>query len=128
MTVLSAFPILYAADVEAALAFYRGALGLEVGYAWPPEGAPEFVVVRAGETSLGIASASAPRDLLGLEVGDRPRFELCLYVDDVDETIAHLRALGVRVLREPEEMPWGERMAYVADPDGNPVQIAARAE
>ncbi len=25
-------------------------------------------------------------------------------------------------------MPWGERMAYVADPDGNPVHLAMRLE
>ena len=28
------------------------------------------------------------------------------------------------VLAEPEDMPWGERMAYVSDPDGNPVALA----
>jgi len=29
------------------------------------------------------------------------------------------------VLREPEDMPWGERIAAVADPDGNPVALCA---
>ena len=27
-------------------------------------------------------------------------------------------------LREPGYMPWGERVVYVADPDGNPVALA----
>jgi lactoylglutathione lyase len=27
------------------------------------------------------------------------------------------------VLFAPADQPWGERMAYVADPDGNPVMI-----
>jgi hypothetical protein len=29
------------------------------------------------------------------------------------------------VLPEPADMTWGERVAYVADPDGNPVALAA---
>jgi lactoylglutathione lyase len=28
------------------------------------------------------------------------------------------------VLREPATMPWGERVAYVLDPDANPVALA----
>jgi lactoylglutathione lyase len=31
-------------------------------------------------------------------------------------------------LAEPVDQPWGERMAYVADPDGNPVMICAPLE
>ncbi|MFD0745041.1 VOC family protein [Phytohabitans flavus] len=38
-----------------------------------------------------------------------------------------LRAAGVKVLAEPTDQPWGERMATVADPDGNRVIIATRA-
>jgi lactoylglutathione lyase len=34
---------------------------------------------------------------------------------------------GVTVLRAPENMPWGERLAFVADPEGNPVTLAASA-
>lgn len=30
----------------------------------------------------------------------------------------------VTVLREPVDMPWDERVAYVADPEGNPVALA----
>ena len=40
--------------------------------------------------------------------------------DDVD---AGLRTRGVPVLAEPADQPWGERMAYVADPAGNPVML-----
>jgi lactoylglutathione lyase len=30
----------------------------------------------------------------------------------------------VPVLRTPTDMPWGERVAYVSDPEGNPVALA----
>ena len=66
-----------------------------------------------------------PAERLGVSLGDGPRFELWVYVDDVDETVQRLRGAGVPVLADPEDMPWGERMAYVADPDGNPVALAS---
>jgi len=48
-------------------------------------------------------------------------------VDDVDALIETLRAEGVTVLRDPADMPWGERIATIADPDGNPVAPANQA-
>jgi lactoylglutathione lyase len=44
-----------------------------------------------------------------------------VYVDDVDAMLASLA--GVPVLREPADMPWGERIATITDPDGNPVAL-----
>jgi lactoylglutathione lyase len=41
--------------------------------------------------------------------------------------VAALRAEGVTVLGDPADMPWGERIAAVADPDGNPVALANQA-
>ena len=61
----------------------------------------------------------------GLALGNGPRFEMYLYVTDLDGLIAQLRGLGMRVLRDPEDMPWGERIATVADTEGNPVALCA---
>jgi lactoylglutathione lyase len=47
-----------------------------------------------------------------------------MYVDEVDRLVEALRADGVEVVREPADMPWGERVAYVTDPEGNPVALA----
>ena len=47
-----------------------------------------------------------------------------VYVDDVDGLTETLRGQGIQILREPAIMPWGERLAYIADPDGNPVGLA----
>jgi lactoylglutathione lyase len=115
------FPIITVADFGRSLEFYAGVLGLTPGYRWPPEGEgePQFVVVSLGESSLGLAQAET-------ELGeDRDRFELCFYTDDVDVVVRQLRVKRVPVLREPEDMPWGERMAFVADPDGNRIHLTA---
>ena len=120
----SAWPIVYAGDIRRTVAFYE-LLGLTAGYRWPPEGEPEFVVLRLGEWAIGVGTADAPERLHGTPFGKGLRFELCAYVDDVDATIERLRGAGVAVLHEPDDKPWGERAGYVADPDGNPVQLVA---
>jgi lactoylglutathione lyase len=50
-------------------------------------------------------------------------FELCLEVPDVDGATQALREAGVPILEPPKDRPWGERVAFVADPDGNPVHL-----
>jgi lactoylglutathione lyase len=49
-----------------------------------------------------------------------------VYTDDVDAAVADLRSAGVRVIAEPADQPWGERVASLADPDGYVVHIGAR--
>ena len=63
-------------------------------------------------------------DQFQLAMGEGPRFEMFIYVEDVDAAIETLRGSGTKVLKDPEDMPWGERIAYVVDPDGNPVALA----
>ena len=55
-----------------------------------------------------------------------PRHELFVYVDDVDARLRGLHEAGVEVLREPADMLWGERIAYLRDPQGN-VTLATAA-
>src|SRR2546421_9885591 len=109
-----AFPIVYAADVELSVRFYER-LGFERRYQFPPEGEPGFVGLARGDSSLGVAGYSSPRDLLGLEPGKGPRFELWVYVDDVDAQIQSLHSAGAGILREPEEMPRGGRVAWAGE-------------
>jgi lactoylglutathione lyase len=53
-----------------------------------------------------------------------PRHELFVYVPDVDSMVDELRLAGATILREPGDMFWGERVAYVTDPEGNLVSLA----
>jgi lactoylglutathione lyase len=73
-------------------------------------------------------TAQSPQDLIGVEIGSKPRFEVFVYIADLDRRIEQLRGAGESVLREREDMFWGERVAWVADPDGNPVALAAEPE
>jgi lactoylglutathione lyase len=110
------------------VAFYRDLFGFAETYRFPAEGEPEFVGLDLDEGSIALAAVSnstAPEHGLPLRPVAGRRFELCVYADDVDAAIDELRAAGVPVLMEPADQPWGERLAYVQDPDGNPVHITA---
>jgi uncharacterized glyoxalase superfamily protein PhnB len=48
-------------------------------------------------------------------------------VHDVDGTTAAARETGFDVAREPADQPWGEHVAFLRDPDGNPVTVAMPA-
>ena len=118
-----AFPVIYTDDVARLVRFYT-ALGFEKKYQFPPEGDAGYVSLRRGESDLGITTKDSPRELAGIEVGTGPRFEMFVYVEDLDACVEALRKDGVRIFAEPREMPWGERLCYVSDPDGNPVALA----
>ena len=119
------FPMLSALDFERALAFYAEQLGGRESYRFPSEGPPAFVALQFGASELGIGRIDGSPALHGqpLRPASGHRVELCVYVDDVDATVARLAEAGAPVLLAPRDMPWGERVAYVADPDGNLVML-----
>jgi lactoylglutathione lyase len=116
------FPILTTQDLPRALGFWRDLLGGRVTYQFPPDGQPAYVGMDLGRSHLGIGADAAAEP----PAGGR-QFAIWVYADDCDAAVQHLRANGVPVLAEPADQPWGERMAEVADPDGNRVIVATRA-
>jgi lactoylglutathione lyase len=126
VTFADPFPILLCDDLGPMVAFYRDLLGFTEKYRFPADGEPDFVVLRLGAASVAFGQAATPA-LHGLARGPHAgnRVELCVYADDVDTAVAKLRAAGTTVLFAPADQPWGERAAYVTDPEGTPVLIVA---
>jgi lactoylglutathione lyase len=121
---LRAFPVIYAKDVERVAAFYVD-LGFEEQVRLPARhGGVGFIGLRRDRAELAVTTEDSPRVLAGVQPGPGPRHELFVYVEDVDRTAAALQAGGGNLVREPADMPWGERVAYVADPEGNLVSLA----
>ena len=55
-------------------------------------------------------------------------FEIALYVDtfeEVDKRFAEVVAKGATPVLEPTTEPWGQRTCYIADPEGNLVEIGS---
>lgn len=55
-------------------------------------------------------------------------FEIALYVDtfeEVDKEFERAVASGAEPVLEPETEPWGQRTCYIADPEGNLIEIGS---
>ena len=114
----------YVADVEGMARFYRDVLGFTETFRTPAEGAPVHVELRIGAFVVGMAGIDAARAMHGIDVGgDRPRAEVVLWTDDVDAAFATVVAAGARPLAEPHDFLGSVRAAWVADPEGNPVEL-----
>lgn len=117
------YTILYVADVEATLAFYERAFGLERGMVHESGAYGELVT---GTTKLAFSSRELMRSL-GKAPGKAdpvaPLFEIAFETDDVAEAVARAEAAGASVVQRPREEAWGQTTAYVVDPDGYLVEL-----
>ena len=55
-------------------------------------------------------------------------FELALYVDtfeEVDSEYTRVISAGAKSVLEPTTEPWGQRTCYIADPEGNLIEIGS---
>ena len=60
--------------------------------------------------------------------GVNGQFEIALYVDtfeEVDEAFARAVAQGAAPILPPTTEPWGQRTCYIADPEGNLIEIGS---
>ncbi|WP_137846136.1 VOC family protein [Microbacterium sp. 2FI] len=121
MAVLSLFPILSTRDLPRLVAFYERALGGRVDFRFEDAGEDVYVSLAVGAASLGIGrDAEAPDSAAG------DRVALWFYVDDVDAHHTAFLDAGGSSVQPPADMPWGERVAQVRDPDGNLVNLGAQ--
>ena len=103
-------------DLERLAGFYRSLLGAVETERVPADGPTFFVGLRIGDSDLGVVSD-----------GDAPdgpqRVLLSVDVPDVDALLPRVTDLGGHVEGPPNDMPWGQRVAHVQDPDGNAVNL-----
>jgi catechol 2,3-dioxygenase-like lactoylglutathione lyase family enzyme len=99
-------------DLERAVRFYEGTLGLSKKYQFGDYAGFECGGVEIGVKTWG--SCEPPR-----------RGEPCidLAVHNLDEAYKTLPSSGVEFLKPPEDAQWGARIAVFRDPDGNTLQL-----
>ncbi|MGA7671244.1 MAG: VOC family protein [Nitrolancea sp.] len=115
---------LYVSDVEASVRFYTELFGFTETFRTPVSGTPSHVEVRLDGFTLGVASFDAARDHHGVDAGSGPsRAEIALWTDDVDRDYADLVERGVKSITAPHDFIGRLRAAWLADPDGTPIQI-----
>jgi len=110
-------PIIVTNDLDRLLAFYTGLLGGTEVMRFPVDGPVFYVGLALGNSELGFASNA------DVVAGSPGRVLLSIEVDDVDALLSQVEALGGEVSSPPNDMPWGERVAHIKDPDGNVVNL-----
>jgi catechol 2,3-dioxygenase-like lactoylglutathione lyase family enzyme len=119
---------IYSEDVVRSVEFYRR-IGFEETFRTPPEGPPIHVELGLDGFTVGIAAVSSARadHDLDLDLGKPGRgMEIALWTEDVDAAFAHLVSAGARVLADPHDWLGALRVAWVADPDSNPMKLVQR--
>jgi len=117
---------LYSKDIRRALDFWAG-LGFAEVFRYAPAGEPVHVELALDGFKLGIADVAAARADHGLDPNlDGQAIEVVLWCADTDAAYAKLTAAGAPVLSRPHDWLDELRLAWVADPDGNPIQLVSR--
>jgi lactoylglutathione lyase len=114
--------VIYANDVGRTADFWER-LGFERVIALPSESDPGYVGLRRGTTEIAVIVWDWAAQHYGLKSPAGPRFEMYVYVDDLDALVTDLGNAGTNILAAAADMPSGERVATIADPDGNPVTL-----
>jgi predicted enzyme related to lactoylglutathione lyase len=109
--------VLVTRDLERLMGFYTALFDAQETMRVPDEGATFYVGLRIGDSSLGLVSVPDVEDAVV------HRILLSVEVDDVDVSLHQVAEAGGVVTGPPNDMPWGQRVAHITDPDGNPVNL-----
>jgi catechol 2,3-dioxygenase-like lactoylglutathione lyase family enzyme len=117
---------LYSTRVEDTVAFYQR-LGFAERFRTPTEGPPIHVELDLDGFTLGVADVESARRDHGLDVSSDGRgAEVCVWVPDVDAAHADLLNNGATTMSAPHDWLGSLRVAWVADPDGHPVELVQK--
>jgi catechol 2,3-dioxygenase-like lactoylglutathione lyase family enzyme len=132
MTVSQLRLVLETDDLDAALAFYRDALGLPQLEAYEADGDARVVILGIPTATLELANRAQIDYIDEVEVG-RPvahpyplRLRLALQVEDAEAATAVMTASGAELVAPPTRTPWDSLNARVEGPDG--LQLTAFEE
>ncbi len=116
-------------DPDAALAFYRDTLGLELRndvargeFRWITVGAASQPGVAIVLTNY-LNGSPADGETLAALIAKGALTGVHFNSDDLDADFETVRAAGTEIVQEPTDQPWGTRDFAVRDPSGNLIRI-----
>jgi lactoylglutathione lyase len=118
---------LFVKDLNEMVSFYRDVIGMEIEWDGGPyaefkhEGIRFMMYGRKDFEQLTGCELTYPSGINGT-------FEFAIdfpLFSDVDKEFERLVSLGAKPVYYPKNEPWGMRSSYIADPDGNLIEIGS---
>ena len=115
-------------DIAKMIRFYRDVLGFEIKES---EDAVNVYLIKDGMLFMLYGRNNFERMTsrkYEYVNGLNGHFEIALYVDtfeEVDERFAEVVSKGATPVLAPTTEPWGQRTCYIADPEGNLIEIGS---
>ncbi|MET4584080.1 putative enzyme related to lactoylglutathione lyase [Conyzicola nivalis] len=112
--------VIQADDFEAAVAFYRDALGLTEEAAFEGEGDARVMILDAGRATLEIANPAQVKMIDGIEAEGLPsaRMRVAFEVADAQTATDGLVDAGATLIASPRETPWRSLNSRLDAPGG----------
>ncbi|MGV9808153.1 VOC family protein [Micromonospora chersina] len=112
--------VVEAEDYDAAVAFFRDALGLPEQAAYSGGDGARVVILEAGRATLELANPAQKRLIDEVEVGRQvaPRLRVAFEVDDSRAATERLVAAGATEVAPPTVTPWQSLNARLDGPAG----------
>ncbi|SCF19374.1 VOC family protein [Micromonospora chokoriensis] len=112
--------VVEADDYEAAVAFFRDALGLPEEAEFVGDGDARVMILDAGRATLELANPAQKRMIDEVEVGRQvaPRMRVAFEVDDAEATTSRLVAAGASEVAPPTRTPWDSLNSRIDAPAG----------
>jgi lactoylglutathione lyase len=116
--------VLTVPDFEAALRFYRDAVGLDVEAVWESEGG-HVTLLSAGRATLELVDEAHAAEIDRLEVGRRVAgpVRVAFEVDDSRMLAEELESAGATRIAGPVTTPWQDRNLRLEAPDGTQLTL-----
>lgn len=122
--------ILYVQDQQKSCEFYSRLLNMQPALNVP--GMTEFLLTE--NCKLGLMPNAGIKKILENKTPDPesgtgiPRCEIYLLIKNPDEYIERGLSLGAKLISEMQNRDWGDRVGYIADPDGHIIAFAEKIE
>ncbi len=118
---------LFVNDMTAMVTFYGDVLGMKTDWNGAPNAELESGTIRLIMFSRADFEAMTSRSY-AYPSGTNGTLELAFALpafEDVDREYARVIEAGAMPIFPPTDEPWGQRTSYVADPDGNLIEISS---
>lgn len=118
------YVIIYVDNAVKAAEFYQNAFDLKIRFIHETK---MYAEMDSGETILAFANNEMLQMNTGIEVqkGNKKCFEIVFSTNDVKKGFEKALANGACKIKEPEDKPWGQTVAYVQDSFGTIIEICS---